>query len=169
MALPSSGPLDIETIRIALGGERNLGYYRGRTYYRGGTPVVISQNPSISEFYGLSNVPPLNSFNMYQWTLQAPNPNAFVQWRYYPNTGDLAIHNSNGVLMPAGPWVLGRFNPALYTNFQFNYAVQAGCCVSYFGVAEGMQSAPDGRCILQWNLPQGSDINIIATVTATPI
>ena len=54
MALPNSGPLSMSQISAELAGENNLGYYRGRTYYRGTTPVVISNSPAFSEFYGLA-------------------------------------------------------------------------------------------------------------------
>lgn len=54
MALPNSGPIYMSQIASELAGAYDLYYYRGRTYYRGTTPVVISNNPSFSEFYGLA-------------------------------------------------------------------------------------------------------------------
>lgn len=60
MALPSSGPLSLQQINAELGWGVNLGIYRGKTFYRGNTPVVISNAPSIAEFYGLAPSPATN-------------------------------------------------------------------------------------------------------------
>lgn len=54
MPLPSSGPLSMSQIAAELApGQFNLGYYIGRTYYNGATPVTISAVPDFAEFYGL--------------------------------------------------------------------------------------------------------------------
>ena len=59
MATPTSGPISINDLMTQLAGASDLGYYRGRTYYNATTnaPVVISNSPSMSEFYNLQQTP----------------------------------------------------------------------------------------------------------------
>ena len=58
MATPVSGTISISDLMTQLAGASDLGYYRGRTYYRDGNPVTISQSPAMSEFYNLTNTSP---------------------------------------------------------------------------------------------------------------
>jgi hypothetical protein len=44
-------------INAELGWGFNLDIYRGKTFYRGNNPVVISNSPSFAEFYGLAPSP----------------------------------------------------------------------------------------------------------------
>ena len=168
MATPGSGIIRISDLSSQLGGENNLGYYRGRTYYRSGSPVVISQNPSLSEFYNLSNVAPLNSLRMYQFACASAGDNGFIQIVYYPNSMNVGVHAFSNANLTYGPAAMNGFNPALYHGFNFSYILEAGFGLSGFSVAEGQGGGSDGRNILQWNFNGGASFNVIAVVSATP-
>ena len=161
MALPSSGPISLRQIGDYLGAYDLLAY-RGRTYYRGGTPVVISQNPSLQEFYGLSNVPPLNQ-DCYTFWLDAPNQNPFIQIRWWPQQGSGGVHAANGVNLYSltyGP----AYNPALYKDFSYSYRINSGCCLTDFQILD----ADAYNVLHHYAFAQGSNINVTMHVTANP-
>lgn len=54
-----SYPIYMSNISASLGGTNDLAWYRGRQYWNsGGAVVYISQNPAMSEFLGITNIPP---------------------------------------------------------------------------------------------------------------
>jgi len=55
MATPSAPPISLNQIAAELGGQNNLAYYRGRTYYRNGSPVVLPTGAiGLHDFFNLT-------------------------------------------------------------------------------------------------------------------
>lgn len=122
--VPNRHPIYMSEISAALGGTNDLGWYRGRTYYRDGAPVVISASPSMAEFPGLTNVAP------FPWQVVGTvwaNVDIEIRIAYRPRTGEMwmtyqAIGNDYPISFTAN----ATFNPALYAAIQTGAAWAAG-------------------------------------------
>lgn len=164
MALPSSGTINLEQIRLALGGDRNLGYYRGRQYWRGATPVTISQNPRMSEFYGLGNVAPLNR-DMYAIWISTINGGASgsIDIRWWPRDNNIGVHAVSNVNLNS--WSgSGAYEPDLYTGFNYGYRVNSGGGLLGFDLLD----ADPAAVLIRYTIDAGASINLTSTVTANP-
>lgn len=90
--VPDRNPVYMSEISAALGGENNLGYYRGRQYWNaGGAAITISQSPSMNEFRGITNVAPYvyNGTLYSRYYTRTILGTVYQYWGFAVNYGDL--------------------------------------------------------------------------------
>lgn len=148
MALPGSGYITMSQIAGELQGANDLAYYRGRTYWRNGSQVTISQNPTFAEFYGLqlgSGAPVLNRHPIYAVDM-ALHGNMSLAYR--PRTGELWVTNNNGGAIKS--WnSINLVNPYLYQSLNINYTLMAGAGLIQFNIDQGQGTGhPDDYNII---------------------
>lgn len=116
--VPNRYPVYMNEISSALGGQNDLGYYRGRQYWNAsGNLVTISGNAAMSEFPGLTNNPPYLSQNLYQARWNGGSINGY-------DTGFTGVYG--GMSPTAGPG--GNNINALYNDFSngFLFLIMTG-------------------------------------------
>jgi hypothetical protein len=74
MATPSAPPISLNQIAAELAGPANLAYYRGRTYYRNGSPVVLPAGViGLYDFFNLTQNPAPSALAITGFTPTSPH------------------------------------------------------------------------------------------------